>query len=113
MEFQKLHIQISNSWVHDYTCCTCPAGVDETDGCINLTALNGLLPTGFALKAQSAHFAHQVQFTCRQQHYLACENSCIMSSVPPEELSDKTTSDEVIGVLALKPEIFNREGVVN
>lgn len=69
--------------------------------------------TDIALKAQSAYFAYQVQFTCCQEHYLACENSCMMSSVPLEEQSDKTTSDEVIRVLALKPEIITREVFVD
>ena len=54
----------------------------------------------FGIKTDCTNFTHEVKCACPREYYLACGNSCIVSSVVLEEFSKawENKSDDIIEV---------------
>lgn len=47
-------------------------------------------PALLTLKLYSVGFIHENPFACHKEYYSACENSCILSPVSEEDVSNVT-----------------------
>lgn len=62
-----------------------PIWINHFNCCIQLISVSFIVKSCFysvcCVKGHSTNFTHQDQFTCKDKHYLACEDSCVMSYV--------------------------------